>query len=99
MIPVINISITIDSDKQLKAIHELESDFAYFDIFDERYKKGKKDSLRLKNQYGAQLNPFIEIKVDGKFYQMIYAEAVAEPVKELEKALKNIRKISDTLSS
>ena len=90
MTPVINVSITVDSDSQLIALYNIESD-AYFDVFDERYKKGKKDAWALKNQYGAQLNPFIEIKVNGKFYQMIYSEAVSEPIKELEKALKKLK--------
>ena len=99
MSAIINVSITVDSDKQIKDIHELNNSDAYFDIFDERYKKGKKDAWALKNQYGAQLNPFIEIKVNGKFYQMIYSEAVSEPIKELEKDLKNIKKISNTLNS
>ena len=98
MTPVINVSITVDSDSQLIALYNIESD-AYFDVFDERYKKGKKDAWALKNQYGAQLNPFIEIKVNGKFYQMIYSEAVSEPIKELEKALKKLNKIKDTLNS
>ena len=33
-----NISITVDSDDQIKAINQLDVN-AYFDVFDERYKK------------------------------------------------------------
>ena len=41
---IINVSITIDSDKQLESIQNIESN-AYFDIFDERYKKSYKEDL------------------------------------------------------
>lgn len=95
---VINVSITVDSDEQLKAIHKLENE-AYFDIFDERYRKGKKDAWALKNQYAAQLNPFIEIKVNGKFYSMIYSEATSNPIEELEVLLNKLVKLDKSLSS
>ena len=96
---VINVSITVDSDEQLKAINELEFDDVYFTIFDERYKNGKKESWALKNRYAAQLNPFIEITVNDKFYSMIYAEASQSPIYDLEIALKKLNKIRDTLNS
>lgn len=81
-----NISITVDSDDQIKAINQLDVN-AYFDIFDERYKKGKKDAWHLKNQYSAQLNPFVEIKKDGEFYKIIYKEACEDPISEISKML------------
>ena len=96
---VINVSITIDSDQQLKDLSKLDFDDVYFTIFDERRRRGKKDAWALKNQYGAQLNPFIEIKINEKFYHMIYSEASESPISDLNKVLKRLIKIKDTLNS
>ena len=95
---VIEVTVTIDSTYQYDKVTSIESE-AYFTIFDERYKKGKKEAWALKNQYAAQQNPFIEIKIDGKYYTAIYSEATQDPFGDLEKTLKKIDRIKDTLNS
>lgn len=97
MSALINVSITVENDEQINNINSLETK-AYFDIFDERYRQGKKEAWALKNQYGARLNPFAEIKVNGKFYQVLYSEA-SDVIKDLKQSLKQIQKISNTLSA
>lgn len=96
---LIDVSVTVDSDSQLKRLNEIEYENVYFNVYDERYKKGKKEAWSLKNQYAAQLNPFIEIKINGKFYHMIYSEASNDPFGELETMLKKIDKLKNSLSS
>lgn len=98
MNPVIEVTVTIDSTYQYDKITSIESE-AYFTILDERYKKGKKEAWALKNQYAAQQNPFIEIKINGKYYAAIYSEATEDPFGDLEATLKKIDRIKNTLSS
>ena len=94
---VININVTVENDEQIKEFKEIEG--VYFEFFDERYKKGKKDAWALKNKYGAKLNPFIEITLDGKFYTMIYSEVSEDPIKDLKITLSKLNKIINTISS
>ena len=65
----------------------------------ENEKKKKKDAWALKNKYGAKLNPFIEITLDGKFYTMIYSEVSEDPVKDLKNTLFKLNKVINTISS
>ena len=94
---VINVNVTVENDEQIKEFKEIEG--VYFEFFDERYKKGKKDAWALKNKYGAKLNPFIEITLDGKFYTMIYSEVSENPVKDLKITLSKLNKVINTISS
>lgn len=94
---VINVNVTVENDEQIKEFKEIEG--VYFEFFDERYKKGKKDAWALKNKYGAKLNPFIEITLDGKFYSMIYSEVSENPVKDLKITLSKLNKVINTISS
>ena len=94
---VINVNVTVENDEQIKEFKEIEG--VYFEFFDERYKKGKKDAWALKNKYGAKLNPFIEITLDGKFYTMIYSEVSEDPIKDLKITLSKLNKIINTISS
>lgn len=86
---MITVFITVDCDDHIKAINSIDTN-AYFEILDERYKKGKRDAWLLKNKYGAKLNPFIEIQKDGEFLGMIYSEASSDPLKELETLINNL---------
>ena len=95
---VVNINVTVENDEQIKEFKEIDYD-VYFEFFDERYKKGKKDAWSLKNKYGAKLNPFIEITLDGKFYTMIYSEVSEDPVKDLKNTLFKLNKVINTISS
>ena len=94
---VINVNVTVENDEQINKFKEIEG--VYFEFFDERYKKGKKDAWALKNKYGAKLNPFIEITLDGKFYSMIYSEVSENPVKDLKVTLSKLNKVINTISS
>ena len=94
---VVNINVTVENDEQIKKFKEIEN--VYFEFFDERYKTGKKDAWALKNKYGAKLNPFIEITLDGKFYTMIYSEVSEDPVKDLKNTLFKLNKVINTISS
>lgn len=94
---VINVNVTVENNEQIKEFKEIEG--VYFEFFDERYKKGKKDAWALKNKYGAKLNPFIEITLDGKFYSMIYSEVSENPVKDLKITLSKLNKVINTISS
>ena len=94
---VINVNVTVENDEQIKEFKEIED--VYFEFFDERYKKGKRDAWALKNKYGAKLNPFIEITLDGKFYTMIYSEVSEDPVKDLKNTLFKLNKVINTISS
>lgn len=95
---VINVSVTVENDEQIKKFKEIDYD-VYFEFFDERYKKGKKDAWALKNKYGAKLNPFVEITLDGKFYTMIYSEVSEDPVKDLKITLSKLNKVINTINS
>ena len=94
---VININVTVENDEQIKKFKEIED--VYFEFFDERYKKGKRDAWALKNKYGAKLNPFIEITIDGKFYTIIYSEVSKNPIEDLKSILSKLNKIINTISS
>ena len=94
---VINVNVTVENDEQIKEFKEIED--VYFEFFDERYKKGKRDAWALKNKYGAKLNPFIEITLDGKFYTMIYSEMSKDPIKDLKITLSKLNKVINTISS
>ena len=94
---VININVTVENDEQIKKFKEIEG--VYFEFFDERYKKGKKDAWALKNKYGAKLHPFIEINLDGKFYTMIYSEMSKDPIEDLKITLSKLNKVINTISS
>lgn len=94
---VINVNVTVENDEQINKFKEIEG--IYFEFFDERYKKGKRDAWALKNKYGAKLNPFIEITLDGKFYTMIYSEISKDPIKDLKTTLSKLNKVINTISS
>lgn len=93
---LINVKVTVDSDSQSQELNDIEG--AYIDIYDERYKKGKKDSWALKNKYAAQLNPFIEVSINGFFYEVIYSEDCQNPIQKLKQDLVNLNKLRSTLS-
>lgn len=82
--PLIDVSISLDTDKDLRLIYKMDTKIVpYLTIYDERYLVDKKKSYALKNEYGATLNPFIEIRKDGEFAKAIWKEATEDPIQEL----------------
>ncbi len=77
-------TIVVDTDKDLRKIYNMEAAVApYLTIYDARFLSDKKKAWALKNEYGAQENPFIELKFNGKFAKAFYKEASEDPIQDL----------------
>lgn len=82
---MITISVTYNDSSQIENLKDLPFNFKFIDILS---KKGKKEGWKLKNYYGAHLDPFAVVTTEDKLLTVFYSEA-DNVIESLIKYLKN----------
>lgn len=82
---MITISVTYTDPLQIENLKDLPFNFKFIDILS---KKGKKEGWKLKNYYGAHLDPFAVVTTEDKLLTVFYSEA-DNVIESLIKYLKN----------
>lgn len=81
-------TIIVYSDyKQIEKIKEEIKTPVIFTFIDILSKKGKKDGWVVKSHWGAKLDPFVLIKIDGVPIKAFYSEDKKDPISETIKYL------------
>lgn len=60
----------------IKELNELLKKYpeVHAEMQDEKYSDTKKKAFQIRNKFGATINPFIGIKIDGNFKKGFYSE-------------------------
>lgn len=83
-----NIFIVYNNDLQVQRIKETQfKESLYLQFIDSRTRKGKNAAWKLKNEFGARLDPFIVIYDNDKPIKAFYTEADVDVVESLIKYL------------
>lgn len=69
---MITISVTYTDPDQIEDLKKLPFNFKFVDILS---KRGKKEGWKLKNYYGAHLDPFAVVTTEDKLLTVFYSEA------------------------
>ena len=87
---IYDVTAIVNNNEDVKYLMNMNTKHSpYLTIYNETYLSDKKKAWKLKNEYAAVQTPFIEIKVDGELFKVIYREACEDPLKELVKILNN----------
>lgn len=70
---MVNVTIVYDDLEQIKDFKDTTS--YKFKFIDSKSRKGKKEAWRVKNYYGAKLDPFVVILDNEKPIKAFYSEA------------------------
>lgn len=86
---ITDIFVVYNDDSQIERIKEAQSkESIYFHFIDSRTRHGKSAAWKIKNEFGARLDPFIAIYNGDKPIKAFYTEADTDIVESLINYLK-----------
>lgn len=86
---MLTICLAYDNDNDYKRLlNALDIDY-YIEAYNLLSKKGKSSGWKLKNKWGAKLNPFIEVKEEDNTLKCFYSEEKVDIIEQLKNWIQN----------